>query len=142
MKRGEVWNRLSDLGWQRMAEDWLAANREEPTLLADDQFAPVSLVVTGMRFDAAPEKLWNFILLVVSQAETDWQIGQIGAALIEHLLGWHGDQYLAKVEAQAVLDQKFARAVLSVDQYLMNEQVWARLQTLQQQIREAKNSSS
>ncbi len=117
-----------------MAEDWLAVNREKPETLLDDDYEPskVDLIVTEMRFDAPPEKLWDFILLTASLAETDWQFRQIGAGMIEHLLGWNGEIYIALVEKQASVDAKFGRALLGLNQYMMTDEVWARVQTLEE----------
>lgn len=140
MARGEHWERLSPTGWRRMAEDWLAENREMPEKLLDDdcESSKVDLIVTEMRFDAPPEKLWDFILLTISLAETDWQFGQIGAGMIEHLLGWNGENYIAFVEKQASIDAKFTRALLGLNQYKMTDEVWARVQSLEERIRAGK----
>lgn len=137
MKRGEHWKHLSQAGWLRMAEDWLADNREMPDTLLDDDYesSKVSLIVTEMRFDAPPEKLWDFILLTSSLAETDWQFGQIGAGMVEHLLGWNGESYIDLVERQASIDANFARTLLGLNKYMMTDEVWARVQTLERQIR-------
>ena len=93
-----------------------------------------------MRFDAPPEKLWDFILLTSSLAETDWQFGQIGAGMVEHLLGWHGENYIALVEKQVSVDASFARTLLGLNQYKITDEVWARVQKLERQIRNKNNS--
>ncbi len=49
---------------------------------------------------------------------------------MEHLLGWHGADYIAAVEGQAASDPKFARMLTTVQRYLMNDEVWARLEAL------------
>ena len=123
-----------------MAEDWLADNREESEgLLGDDyESSKISLIVTEMRFDAPPEKLWNFILLTSSLAETDWQFGQIGAGMVEHLLGWNGENYIALVEKQAAIDGNFARTLLGLNQYKMTDEVWTRVQALEEKVRAGK----
>ena len=140
MERGEHWERLSSTGWRRMAEDWLADNREKPETLLDDDYQPseVNLIVAEMRFDAPPEKLWDFILLTTSLAETDWQFGQIGAGMVEHLLGWNGENYIDLVEKQASVDAKFGRTLLGLNKYMMTDEVWARVQALEKNIRAGK----
>ena len=141
MTSKEHWERLSEAGWRKMAEDWLAGNREKPADLMSDDYQPseVDLIVTGMKFDASAEKQWQFILLTTSLAETDWQLGQIGAELIEHLLGWpnkwNGKDYVSLVEEEAKTNKNLARSILSVNQYLITDEIWMRVHALQQQTR-------
>ena len=143
MTRKEHWDRLGEASWQRMAEDWLADNYQKPAELLSDDYQPsrVDLIVTEMLFDASAEKQWQFILLTASLAETDWQLGQIGAGLIEHLLGWHkkwdDKDYISLLEEQVKTNKNLAHSLLSVNQYMMTDEIWMRVQSLQQQIRKA-----
>ncbi|HEX8250878.1 MAG TPA: hypothetical protein VF599_22075 [Pyrinomonadaceae bacterium] len=123
-----------------MAEDWLSANKLEPP--DDDErqeISEVNLVVTEMRFDASFRKLWSFILLTLSLAETEWQFGQIGAGPLEHILGWQQKwdeaNYIQLIEQEAKTNGRLNRALLIVQKYMMSDQVWMRVQSLQEQIK-------
>ena len=119
-----------------MAEDWLDDNREMPEALLYEDYEPseVSLIVTEVRFDAPPEKLWEFILLTASLAETDWQLCQIGAGMVEHLLGWNGEDYIHFIEKRALIDAKFTRTLTGLNKYKMTDEVWKRVQILKEKI--------
>jgi hypothetical protein len=141
MTRKEHWEKLSDANWNRMAEDWLTDNIQKPIdLLNDDyQSSKISLIVSEMTFDASAEKQWHFILLTTAMAETDWQLGQIGAGLLEHILGWQkkwdGKDYIELIEQEAKTNGKLNRALLTVYKYMMTDEVWARVLNLKEQIK-------
>jgi len=87
--------------------------------------------VVLMNFTARPEHQWRFIRAAVAQAESDEVLGHIAAGPMEHLLGWHGADYIEAVEAaQAASDPKFARMLVGVLKYKMNDEVWGRVQAL------------
>ena len=86
--------------------------------------------VTMMNFTAKPEHQWQFILAAIPYA-SDEELGAIAAGPMEHLLGWHGPNYIDKVEQQAQSDPKFARMLKGVWKYLMKDDVWKRVQALQ-----------
>ncbi|MDQ4122757.1 MAG: hypothetical protein M3209_15070 [Acidobacteriota bacterium] len=141
----EKWNQLTDDDWREFAQGWLAELREEDDSQEDsnedfndddfdDDDSSFGQAVVSMNFTAHPEKQWQFILVAVSLAESDDDLGHIAAGPIEHLLGWHGDKYISRVEEQAASDAKFARAMLGVWKYMMNEEVWARVQAIQKRV--------
>lgn len=122
-----------------MAKDWLVAIKNEPPDTNEEQvFSKVEMIVTEMRFEAPFDKLWKFIILTLSLAETDWQLEQIGAGEIEHILGWQkkwdGADYIKLAEQEAEVNSKFNRALLTVQKYMMTDEVWARVQTLKKLI--------
>lgn len=53
-------------------------------------------------------------MAAVKHAESDDDLGHIAAGPIEQLLGWHGDQYIERVESQSKLDEKFVRTMTGV----------------------------
>jgi hypothetical protein len=89
------------------------------------------LIVTDFRFSSSPALQWKFILLAISLAETDEQLGDISAGNIEHLLGWHGEKYIENIEQEAENNPKFARALTGVWKYKMTDEIWERVQKLQ-----------
>jgi hypothetical protein len=122
------WDQLSEAEWRDFAEAWLAELREKPS----DSKSRVGQAVVSMNFSAASERQWDFILLAVSLAETEEELGHIAAGPIEHLLGWHGKDYIERVEEQAAIDPKFTRTMLGVWQYKMTEEIWSRVQAIQE----------
>jgi hypothetical protein len=143
----EKWNELTDDDLREFAQGWLAELREDEPQEnfgedfnddfdedSDDDDISFREAVISMNFMAPAAKQWQFILLAVSLAESDADLGHIAAGPIEHLLGWHGDEYISRVEEQAASDAKFARAMLGVWKYMMNEEVWARVQSVQEQV--------
>jgi hypothetical protein len=134
MTRREFWEQLSETGWNAMAKDYLSAIENETPATTK-----VELIATEMRFEAPFDKLWKFILLSLSMAETDRQFGQMGAGEIEHLLGWQekwdGADYIALVEKESKTNGRLNRALLDVLKYAMTDDVWVRVQHLQEQIK-------
>jgi hypothetical protein len=124
------WEGFSLSDWTDFAELWLAELRGSTS----DKESNMSVLVTMMTFTATPEQQWKFILAAVSLAESDNELGHIAAGPIEHLLGWHGESYIDLVELQAAKDSKFARTLTGVWQYMMTDDVWSRVQTLQEQV--------
>jgi hypothetical protein len=84
-----------------------------------------------MSFTARPDQQWQFVCSAVGQADSDDELGQIAAGPMEHLLGWHGDEIIARVEARAAADEKFAWMLTGVWKCLMTDEVWARVQAIQ-----------
>jgi hypothetical protein len=123
-----------------MAKDYLSAIKNETPDTNEKRESPrVVFIATEMRFEAPFDKLWKFILIMLSLAETDSQFGQIGAGEIEHLLGWQekwdGADYIALVEKESKTNGRLNRALLIVLKYAMTDDVWARVQHLQEQIK-------
>jgi hypothetical protein len=67
-------------------------------------------------------------------ADSDHALGYIAAGPLEHLLGWHGESWIAKIEERAAIDPKFARTLTGVWQYRMSDLLWVRVQALQARV--------
>jgi len=129
----KFWETFSDEKWQHLVEQYLL----EISSNAGKEYTPENnkwgLIVTEFRFSSRPELQWKFILLAISLATTDRQLGDIAAGQIEHLLGWHGEEYIDIIEQEAEANPKIAKALTGVLKYMMSDQVWARVQKLQRQ---------
>ncbi len=93
-------------------------------------------IVTRLGFWSPPELLWKFIILSVSLAETDHELGVIAAGEIEYLLGRAGEEFIDLVEAEAKINRKFAKALTDCYQYQMTYEVWVRVQKLQSNVKD------
>ncbi|HEY3814612.1 MAG TPA: hypothetical protein VGL66_15430 [Caulobacteraceae bacterium] len=91
----------------------------------------IGVAVTAFTFRASPELQWKFIEIAVQLAKSVDDLCAIAAGPVEKLLGDHGDDYIACVEARCVADAKFRRMVCGVWQYEMTDEVWGRVQALQ-----------
>ena len=87
-----------------------------------------------MTFVSAPEDQWQMVQEAIKQALDDTDLGHIAAGPLEGLLGRHGEECIALIEAEAARDQKFARAVTGVWKYMMTEEVWARVETIKSRV--------
>ena len=83
-----------------------------------------------------PELLWKFILLAVSLAESDNELGQIAAGEVEYLLGRAGKEFIDSVERTAKINPKFARTLTGCLRYSMTDEVWERMQALQSNVKD------
>jgi hypothetical protein len=120
----------SEVELEQLARAWLAELRGK---VASHESGAGDAVVS-MNFSAASEVQWGFILIGVSLAESDDELGHIAAGPIEHLLGWHGDVYIDIVEKEALTNPRFARTLTGVWQYMMPDEIWSRLQVLQKRV--------
>jgi hypothetical protein len=126
----ERWQRLGPSDWAAFAQAWLTELRHP----SSNGESNVRLDAVWMSFSATPEQQWEFILAAITHSESDEELGHIAAGPIEHLLGWHGEKYIDRVEHQAAIDAKFGRALTGVWKYLMKDEVWARVQAFQGRI--------
>jgi hypothetical protein len=124
----ERWDKLSDDDWSNFARDWVEQLRRGQHEGERDW----GQSVTMMNFTARPEQQWKFILAAIDHAQSDDELGHIAAGPIEHLLGWHGERFIATIESQAVSDSKFAKAITGVWKYKMSDEIWSRVQSMQQ----------
>jgi hypothetical protein len=114
----------------------LTASEEfiESGLITIDEQASVAQSVVMMNFTARAELQWRFILRAIALADSDEALGHIAAGPFEHLLGWHGEKFIAEIEQRAAIDPKLARTLTGVRQYTMSDSVWARVQSLQSEV--------
>lgn len=111
----------------KLARDWLGEIRSGRPPRDNDLGTTVAL----MNFTAPADVQWAFLEAAVAAAETDEELGAIAAGPFEHLLGFHGDDYIALVESRARDDASFARMTTGAWQHLMTEDVWSRVQAIQ-----------
>ena len=123
----ERWSDMTPSDWDAFANGWLAELRVSSPPGSDDLGGAVIL----MNFTADPDDQWQFIRSAVAHADSDEELSAIAAGPVEHLLGWHGENVIAWVEAQAAEDGVFARMLTGVWKYKMTDEVWARVQALQ-----------
>jgi hypothetical protein len=118
--------------WKRrdmsaLAADWLREIRaNEPPTDGD-----VGSSVVLMNFTAAADVQWTFLRAAVAEATTDDELCAIAAGPFEHLLGTHGENYVALVESCSRDDAKFARMTTAAYQHLMSDDVWGRIKAVQ-----------
>ncbi|HVE59972.1 MAG TPA: hypothetical protein VNB22_24375 [Pyrinomonadaceae bacterium] len=128
------WAKLTDEQWQHLAEQYLLEIRENGGKEYEEGNHKWGQIVVSLNFWSPPGLLWKFILLTVSLAESDGQLGSIAAGEIEHLLGRAGDEFIDLVEQEAKSNSKFARTLTGCCQFQMTDEVWARVQKLQAQV--------
>jgi hypothetical protein len=126
----DLWSHLSAQDWAAFARSWLSELRGEPNERTDDYGQKVVL----MNFTATAEQQWAFIQAAVELARSDDELGAIAAGPLEHLLGHHGDQYIGFAENLASASTAFARTLTGMNQYMMSESTWARVQKMQQAV--------
>jgi hypothetical protein len=117
-------------GMVGFAAAWLAELRDGPPAGESE----VGKAVVMMNLIDPPEQQWAFIQAAVAQAASDDELGNIAAGPMEHLLGHHGDQFIAAVEEEAARDAKFARMLTGVWKYMMSDEVWGRVQAIQARV--------
>jgi hypothetical protein len=132
MPASDYWEQFEESEWQDFARRWLAEIRSD---VSNDE-AEIGQAVVSMNFTARPELQWQFILMAVSLAQSDDELGHIAAGPMEHLLGWHGEDYINPVEGQAATSAKFARALTGVWRNKMSDEVWSRVERLKAQVKE------
>ncbi|QBB71000.1 hypothetical protein ELE36_11930 [Pseudolysobacter antarcticus] len=75
-----------------------------------------------------PEQGWRAILGAVADARVEPYLGLLAAGPLEDLLSCHGEAFIERVEAEALLNPRFARVLGSVWQFQMSDEVWTRVQ--------------
>jgi len=125
----ERWDRLSDDDWWKLAYNWLFQLRRG----LQDGERDWGETVTMMNFTARPEQQWRFILAAIDHATSDAELSHIAAGPLEHLLGWHGEIYISEIEIHSANKPKLAKALTGVRKYMMSDDTWSRVQTIQQQ---------
>jgi hypothetical protein len=121
----ERWDELSASDWDAFARSWIAKLRGG----ADDSEEDAGELVVMMNFTSRPAHQWQFILAAIAHA-SDEELSHIAAGPVEHLLGWHGENYIDKVEERAEADPKFAKMLEGVWRYRMTDEMWERVEAL------------
>ncbi len=79
-----------------------------------------------MNFTASPKAQWKFIEAAYRHGN-ETSHGHLAAGPIEHLLGWHGEEFIPLVEQLAASEPDFAKLLRGCYQHMMSEAVWSRL---------------
>jgi|KBSSwiStaDraftv2_1062776.scaffolds.fasta_scaffold281883_2 hypothetical protein len=124
------WESLSDEKWENLARNYLRCE-ETDYEDQDEDCLTWGQIVTRLGMWGSAESLWHFLRLTLSLAETDRQLGGIAAGPIEYLLGRFGPEYIDRVENEVAENPQFAAAIRLCNQYMMTDEVWARVQKLQ-----------
>ena len=116
---------MDERGARQLAELWTRRLDGDTSV---DEAVEQSVVL--MNFTVSPAVQWAFICAAVNKAETDETLGHIAAGPVEHLLGKYGDEYIGHVETEANRAPKFSRMMTGVWRHMMNDAVWARVETI------------
>ena len=127
MPAGGRWQELSPSEWDAFVKAWLAELRDPSPAGESD----IGQAVVMMNFMAPPQLQWEFICAAAASAESDGELAHIAAGPVEQLLGRHGPEFIARVEARAAADPTFARMLTGVWRHTMSDDVWARVQAVQ-----------
>lgn len=130
MSLKEDWESVDASKLTELASNWLLELRRDPS----QENAEFGQEVVFMNFSAPPEIQWSFVLAAIDLAESDDELGHIAAGPLEHLLGFHGNDYIDRIEAQADADQKIALTLTGVWQHLTTDDVWARVRKIQARV--------
>jgi len=127
------WDSLTDAQWDAFATAWIAelSGTDAPPLPdlpwpLDDPPSNAGGYVVPMNFTASAEAQWKFIMAAYWRGN-DKTHGHLAAGPVEHLLGNHGEDYIALVEQVAEDDPLFANMLKGCYQYQMTDDVWQRL---------------
>jgi hypothetical protein len=94
----------------------------------------VESAIVALTFLAPVEIQWPFVCDVIAAAPDQANaLGHIAAGMLEGLLGRHGEAVIERVEVRAALDPKFRRVLSGVWQYMMSDQIFARVRAAAEQ---------
>jgi hypothetical protein len=122
-----MWDAWDADALTELARRWLLDLSGAPSSPGSD----IGVRVVMMNSTASPEKQWTFILAAMALASSDDELGHIAAGPLEHLLAYHGQDYIERVEERSAHDPKFARTVTGVWKHLMTDDIWARVRAIQ-----------
>ena len=117
---------LPDEQIDRLAAEWADALRRGDA--SSDDKIHESVVVLSFAYTADVQ--WQFILAAVRHVDLD-QLGSIAAGPFESLMGKNGDDYIDRVEDEAVRNLKFREMVRGSWRHMMNDDVWSRVEAIQ-----------
>lgn len=123
---------------QRIADDWIAYSRYENVEEAPEQVAADAQSMIELPQDR-PELAWDVIkhavrqyseeeLFSVQKLEAQRVVGMVAAGPLEDVLGFHGSEFIDRIEADAARDRRMAWALGGVWQFMMSDDVWGRVQ--------------
>ena len=108
------------LRWAEWVSDQDRKQEEAGNLIGFDEFDWV--------VQKEPEKGWQAILNALEDPRLEKHLGTLAAGPLEDLLSYHGEAFIARVEAKAKSNPKFAWLLGGVYQYQMTDEIWSRVQ--------------
>lgn len=114
---------MADDQIDELARSWIDALRRGENAQGEE----VHQAVVMLTFFYTPETQWKFVLAAL-QGAGDHERGHIAAGPFEGLMGKHGQDFIDRVEAEAIRDPSFKEMLGDTWQYLMSDAIWARVQ--------------
>lgn len=115
---------------QQLVGDWLALQRTSESAPEYDQLFWAHDRASDLCSDS-PEEAWDFILATLAQDHSSTVMENLSAGPLEDLLAKHGALFIERVEAQSRQDPRFGRLLGGVWRNAMSEDVWHRVQRVQ-----------
>jgi hypothetical protein len=120
-----------------IGDNWIAYSRHaSPAENAPEQVAADAMSMFELSQDQ-PEMAWDVIRYVVDlyadddlftseETEAKRVLGLVSAGPLEDLLGFHGEDFIERIEVEAQRDRRIAWMLGGMYQFLMSDEVWAR----------------
>lgn len=108
-----------------LMECWLASQSDSPELREANDWA---LMVPSDEARDSPEKAWECLMFAVSDSRfSEKHLGYLAASTLEDLLSYHGDDFIERVEHEALNNLRFAVMLAGVWQFKMSHHIWQRV---------------
>ena len=112
---------------------YVASARTRDSKRRESQFWTFDIFANASLED--PDLCWTMILAVLARDQSDEVLSSIAAGPMEELLAEHGPRMLPLVEAKWRQDAIFRRMLHGVWRHGMKQEVWARVQALNEKAR-------
>lgn len=127
-----------DLSVDRIVADWIAYAKYPTPGDAPEQVATDGSSMYELP-DEQPELAWaaikqivgrypNAELLSAEDTEAKQVVGRIAAGPLEDLLGYHGEDFIDRIEEEVRCDPRMRWALNGVWQFSMSDDLWSRVQ--------------
>ena len=123
----EWWVDIHDEALDKFIIQWFA---EIDTY--DEDNHPVSGDVVLMNFLASDDFQWLFIQRAFALAYDADHLQTLAAGPVEHLLSHHGEKWISLIEKESSENKNFAWMMLGVWQNAMSQELWNRVQKIQE----------
>jgi hypothetical protein len=100
----------------------------------DENNHPVGVDVVLMNFLASDDFQWLFIKRAFALAYDANHLEALAAGPVEHLLAHHGEKWISLIEMESYEDKNFAWMMLGVWQNSMSQELWSRVQKIQESV--------
>jgi hypothetical protein len=127
-KLDKWWVNISDELLEKFIQGWFAELD-----LDDDDNSQFGEDVVLMNFFASEEFQWKFIMRTFTLAYDANHLSAMAAGPVEHLLAFHGEKWIEKIEKESLANDNFAWMMTSVWQHKMSDEIWNRVQIIQKQ---------